>query len=795
MLQMKLNSTYNRKGESYRFLALFLSLILCVSLIPAQTVYAAGLSIYNYTTKKTSTYTGTKVSYTVNGALVETNGTPGMIMSNGAALGSYYDIFKIALGVNCKYDSTNGTITFKTADTTLVLTLGSKTAVKNGKKETMSNAPTKYKFNDSGKVKVYVPTRYVAEALGFEYTWNSSTATSSIKKSISLTENGVVSTYNGNFLSVSVDSKVVSYNGISGIIHDGSALVSIKKTFADSAIQANYVYTKKDKSVVLQKGDITINMTIGSNVAYVNDVKYIMETAATIIKYNEINSSYYVMVPLEFVAEKLGYQVDFDEKAQHYSLSTTEETGRRDETEEELEISSSTSTSINTNDSTVSEDLSVYFTWKAPEELIHDYKAYNDTCITQVKAVSAAHSDALIIYGITSENVQIVNDSDFILIKIKNVRNLIGSELYYDAANPYLNYCSIEQSEEETLISILKMRETIYYSYDSDGACIIHFTERFETEEDRLFDIKEENNTQTNESEESIVFPDDCFIIPLPEEITYDQLSDTDNYENLSFSIFISGNHAEFLQKQKTQNPYGVLKSYTAVYDSDKNQTKLTFTTKKIQGYSYKIEHAHLLVTITDPRNIYDKIVVLDAGHGGIDPGAMKNNVQEKQINFAVINQYAKEFFDNSDIKVYYTRTTDTKIDLYERAAFADKVGADLFISFHVNAHNSSSVNGTSVYYSTENNTVTSTGLSSSILAKKVLNNMLAEWGTKNKGVLTNNFVVVHYNTVPAILVECAFLTNTSDFKKITDTTYQKKAAKAIFEAVEEIFKTYPTKR
>lgn len=792
MLQMKSKSTYNRRGESYRFLAIFLCLILCVSLIPAQPVYAAGLSVYNYTTKKTSTYTGTKVSYTVNGALVNLNETPGMIMSNGAALGSYYDIFKIALGVNCKYDSTNGTVTFKTADTTLVLTLGSTTAVKNGKKETMSNAPTKYKFNDSGKVKVYVPTRYVAEALGFEYTWNSSIATSSIKKAISLTENDVVSTYNGNFLSVSVDGNAVSYNGLPGIIHDSSALVSAKKTFADSAIEANYVYTNKDKRVVLQKGDITIDMTIGSNIAYVNDVKYIMETEATIIKYNETNTSY-VMVPLEFVAEKLGYEIDFNEKTQHYSLSTTEETGRREETENELEISSSTSTNINTNDSTVPEDLSVYFTWKTPEDTVHDYEAYGDTCITQIKAVSAAHSDALVIYGITAKNVQIVNDTNFILIKIKNARNLIGSELYYDSANPYLNYCSIEQTDEETVISILKMRQTIYYSYNVDDAYVIHFTERFETEKDCLFAV-EDNNNQTNEPDESVVFPDDCFIIPLPEEITYDQLSDTDNYENLSFSIFIPGNHAVFLQKQTVQNPYGVLKSYTAVYDSNKKQTKLTFTTKKIQGYFYEIKQSHLLVTIADPETIYDKIIVLDAGHGGIDPGAIKNNVQEKQINFAVINQYAKEYFDNSDIKVYYTRTTDIKIDLYERAAFADKVGADLFISFHVNAHNSSSVNGTSVYYSTGNNSVTSTGLSSSILAKKVLNNMLTEWGTKNMGVLTNNFVVVHYNTVPAILVECAFLTNASDFKKITNTTYQKKAAKAIFDAVEEIFKTYPTK-
>lgn len=794
MLQMNYVCT-NRRETGYRFFAIFLCLILCVSLIPVQTAYAAGISVYNYTTKQTSTYTGTKVSYTANGSLIELNGTPGMIMSNGAAMGSYYDIFKVALGVDCKYDSKTGTVTFKTKDTTLVLTLGSKTAIKNGKKETISNAPTKYKFHDSGNVKVYVPTRYVAEALGFEYNWDSSIATSSIRKTISFTEYGVESTYNGNFLSVSVDGKAISYGVFPGIIKDSSAMVRIKKTFETSPIQAEYTYNKEEKRIVLKKGEITIEMNIGSNIAYVNGVKYIMEAEATILKCNE-NNTFYVMVPIEFVAEKLGYQVIFDEKTQTYHLNTTEKTGVKKEANDELEIS--TSTSVNTNVNTdITDDPSAYFNWKADEKQVQYYKSYGDTCVTQMKAVAATHSDALILYGITANNIEIVDDTNFIIIKIKNARNLINSEIYYNASNPYFNYCAVEQNGEDSILSVLKMQPTIYYSYDVEGACVIHFTERFEPERDYLDEIEQtkQEEQQKEPPKETVVLPDDCFIIPLPEGITYNQLSDKDNYENLSFTIYLPGNHADFLNKQKVRNPYGVVKSYTITYDSATNQTKLIFVTKKIQGYTYELKDTYLLITIATPNKIYDKIIVLDAGHGGIDPGAVKNKVQEKQINFAVINQYAKEYFDNSDIKVYYTRTTDTKIDLYERAAFASKVGADLFISFHVNAHNSSSVNGTSVYYSKENNAVTQTGLSSSILAKNMLNHMLAEWGTKNAGVLTEKFVVVHYNTVPAILVECAYITNASDLKKLTDKTYQKKAAKAIFETVKEIFETYPTKR
>ena len=202
-----------------------------------------------------------------------------------------------------------------------------------------------------------------------------------------------------------------------------------------------------------------------------------------------------------------------------------------------------------------------------------------------------------------------------------------------------------------------------------------------------------------------------------------------------------------------------------------------------------------LAVQIADPPEIYDKIVVLDAGHGGIDPGTSRGSVLEKTVNYNVVNVYAQEYFKDSDIKVYYTRTTDTKIALQTRADFAASVGADLFISFHVNAHSNASVNGTSVYYSKSNNNVTDSGLSSSILATEIAKRLSTSWSTKNNGILADKFVVIHNNSVPAVLVECGFITNNKDFEKIKDTSYQKKAAKALYDSVSAIFEKYPTTR
>jgi N-acetylmuramoyl-L-alanine amidase len=132
---------------------------------------------------------------------------------------------------------------------------------------------------------------------------------------------------------------------------------------------------------------------------------------------------------------------------------------------------------------------------------------------------------------------------------------------------------------------------------------------------------------------------------------------------------------------------------------------------------------------------------------------------------------------------------------LQTRADFAATVGADLFISFHVNANSSSAVNGTSVYYSKSNNTAAASGLKSSTLATTVANYLSEAWGTKNRGIIADKFVVIHNNSVPAILVECGFITNDKDFAKIKDTSYQKKAAEALYYAVSEIFDNYPTKR
>ncbi|WP_313791407.1 N-acetylmuramoyl-L-alanine amidase family protein [Lacinutrix neustonica] len=81
-------------------------------------------------------------------------------------------------------------------------------------------------------------------------------------------------------------------------------------------------------------------------------------------------------------------------------------------------------------------------------------------------------------------------------------------------------------------------------------------------------------------------------------------------------------------------------------------------------------------------------IVVLDAGHGGREPGKVaKSGLKEKDITLKIILAVGKELEKNEDIKVVYTRKTDTFVDLFVRGSIANKANADLFVSVHCNAH------------------------------------------------------------------------------------------------------------
>ncbi len=198
------------------------------------------------------------------------------------------------------------------------------------------------------------------------------------------------------------------------------------------------------------------------------------------------------------------------------------------------------------------------------------------------------------------------------------------------------------------------------------------------------------------------------------------------------------------------------------------------------------VEGGYLYLDFRAPSEIYDKVVVIDAGHGGRASGAAKQGILEKDLNLAIVLKL-KELLDENDrnIGVYYTRTDDSNPSFEQRARLPGKVDADLFISVHNNSTEDgamSSYRGTEVMYDEKKGTE---GNSSKRLAQICLEETTAALGSQDDGLAYGNSIYIIRNSkVPVALVEVGFMTNQEELDLLTSDEYQSKAAQGIYNAI-----------
>lgn len=205
-------------------------------------------------------------------------------------------------------------------------------------------------------------------------------------------------------------------------------------------------------------------------------------------------------------------------------------------------------------------------------------------------------------------------------------------------------------------------------------------------------------------------------------------------------------------------------------------------------GYSlYEIElqlnhiYAHVLyedehyyyIDLRKPKELYDKIIVLDAGHGGKDPGAISKDdlTYEKHINLKILLEL-KELLDKDNIKVYYTRLKDETLFLRPRITLANDLDCDFFISIHCNSSISTRPNGTEILYRDHvNNNIYTKDMA------KIFSEELSETiPLKNGGLMKmkeNDIFILENATIPAIIIETGYLSNDNDLKYLrSDNSY-----------------------
>lgn len=217
-------------------------------------------------------------------------------------------------------------------------------------------------------------------------------------------------------------------------------------------------------------------------------------------------------------------------------------------------------------------------------------------------------------------------------------------------------------------------------------------------------------------------------------------------------------------------------------------------------------------------------VVVLDAGHGGHDPGNLGNGYLEKDIALAIVLKAGEELEKDPSIKVVYTRDDDTFVDLFVRGQIANQANADLFVSVHCDSHNSDA-NGAGTFvlglhanrqnfevakkensviyleddYATRyaeydiNSPESIIGLTimqeefleqSIQLGKKLQDNFTSRLHRKDRKVKQAGFIVLHQTFMPSVLIETGFLTNKNEGSYLNSKKGQQEMGKAIADAV-----------
>jgi N-acetylmuramoyl-L-alanine amidase len=184
----------------------------------------------------------------------------------------------------------------------------------------------------------------------------------------------------------------------------------------------------------------------------------------------------------------------------------------------------------------------------------------------------------------------------------------------------------------------------------------------------------------------------------------------------------------------------------------------------------------------TLPQSNGRRVVIIDPGHGGSDPGAIGiGGLRETDITLAISLEVVR-LLQQQGLQVYLTRADESReVDLPPRVALAKQMRGDVFVSIHANSINLSrpDVNGTETYYAPG-------AIAGKELAQTILNSITRNVNIQSRGMHSARFYVIRNTPMPATLIETGFVTGAEDAPKLRDPTFQRQMAAAIAQGIIE---------
>ncbi|OON95447.1 MAG: hypothetical protein ATN32_07105 [Candidatus Epulonipiscium fishelsonii] len=614
-----------------------------------------------------------------------------------------------------------------------------------------------------------------------------------------------------------IDGKQISTPLMSPIILEGTTLVPIREVFEPLGASVEW-YAEGNQTIITYK-DKYIELQPNAEQIQINGEMFQLPIATKIMNGK-------VLVPIRFISEQMGFQVEWDENLRSINLMTNQ---TQEIDIDNQAIAEATPIEVATDDQAIEEaaiiealpdqeltevaiaeepPISLYVDGNQIPTPLMPPIIYEGTTLVPIREVfeplgatvewRATDNRTIITYYDTSiilqpnsryiqvngktvplpTSTKVINNK--VMVPIRFISEQMGFEVEWDG-----NLRSIElasnsaaQNKVQTFMSSNnKVNKKSEYDVDVDKNNIINIAD--------IIEKPIEVNPKPN-----FIF-DSTIEHPLAYDMVHSNII-LDNVVGLDINkVSIEDKYRErkLIIDLGAKLPYenetllvedGLINAITIVTG---NTTKVIVDQAIINTCQIRQNTSKFIIDIMRPQEKYDEIVVIDIGHGGEDPGAVNENVEEKDLNTVQAMEVKDLLEQNTDIKVYMTRETDETLTLDYRTSLSNEIDADLFVSFHNNSA-SSDAKGTEVYYKSDD--------SSEMAAEIILNNVINYTGMFNRGAkLGDTYYVLRNSDMPAILLEGGFISSSYDLPVIDTPWFTEEYGKAVYDGIVEYFNTY----
>ena len=304
----------------------------------------------------------------------------------------------------------------------------------------------------------------------------------------------------------------------------------------------------------------------------------------------------------------------------------------------------------------------------------------------------------------------------------------------------------------------------------------------------------QENTSADFRDENAILFAQNAqemnyFCIPLHTDVKAENVAVENHYMDKELWVSISQaqdgeNYEDFY---KTQGVYGnrnaVVDGY---YESGKDTFWLKFRLNDVYEYHSIFEDSKLYIEFVAPKEVYDKIVVIDPAYGADVTGAVSGDLQGKDITIEIARALKKKL-DDTDIKVYYTRMDDSNPSDENRIDLTNAAKADMLIRIEVNENEDSKIYGTEAVY---NSKFFIPGFGSIELADLLEREVVTAISGKANGLVESveEDVVINQATVPAATIRVGYVSNGQEAILLNRDDYIQKIADGIYQAIMSVY-------